>query len=292
MGEVLRTVFPAGVLNVVSGTDPLGAAMTAHPIPRKVSFTGSVATGKKVAAAAGADHKRVTLELGGNDPAIVLDDAELATVVPAIFWSAFALTGQVCVAIKRLYVPEALHDDVVQQLVTLAEDVKIGPGTAEGVQLGPLNNAAQLERIEQLVADAVAHGATIRTGGHRIDRPGYFYAPTILTGATDGTRIVDEEQFGPVLPVIRYRTVEDAIEHANATSFGLGASVWGADIERAEAIARRIEAGNAWVNTHMALEPSLPLGGVKSSGLGLENGRWGLEAFTDPQLVYVKRNEA
>ncbi len=202
VGELLRDVFPPGVVNIVSGGDELGAWMTSHPVPRKVSFTGSVETGKKVALSAAPDLKRVTLELGGNDPAIVLEDADPAAVASAIFAGAFTNNGQVCSAIKRVYVPEALYDDVVEGLAAHARSIKVGEGTEEGVKLGPINNAPQYERVKELVADALSSGATAVTGGKAMDRAGYFFEPTILTGLSDGTRIVDEEQFGPALPVI------------------------------------------------------------------------------------------
>ena len=239
------------MVNIVSGGDDLGAWMTSHPVPRKISFTGSVETGKKVALSAAPDLKRVTLELGGNDPAIVLDDADPAAVATAIFAGAFNNNGQVCSAIKRVYVPEALYDDVVEGLAAHARSIKVGEGTEDGVKLGPINNEPQYERVKELVADALSHGATAVTGGKAMDRPGYFFEPTILTGLSDGTRIVDEEQFGPALPVVPYRDLGDAIDRANATHFGLSGSVWGADADRAAAVAAQLECGTAWVNTHL-----------------------------------------
>ena len=180
VGEILKDVFPPGVVNIVSGGDDLGAWMTTHPVPRKISFTGSVETGKKVALSAAPDLKRVTLELGGNDPAIVLDDADPAEVATAIFAGAFNNNGQVCSAIKRVYVPEALYDDVVEGLAAHARSIKVGEGTEDGVKLGPINNEPQYERVKELVADALSHGATAVTGGKAMDRPGYFFEPTIL----------------------------------------------------------------------------------------------------------------
>jgi acyl-CoA reductase-like NAD-dependent aldehyde dehydrogenase len=288
--EILNEVFPSGVLNCVSGGDELGKWMTAHPTPRKVSFTGSVAAGKHVAAAAAPDLKRVTLELGGNDPAIILDDVDPAAVAEKIFWGAFANSGQICSAIKRVYVPEAMHDQVVEALAEQAGKVKMGEGTEEGVQLGPINNAPQFERVKELVADALAGGATAVTGGAAADRPGYFFQPTILAGAADGSRIVDEEQFGPALPVIPYRHIDDAIARANATHFGLSGSVWSNDSERASEVADQLECGTAWVNAHLALAPHQPFGGFKWSGVGVENGPWGLDAFTDIQVRYNQKS--
>jgi acyl-CoA reductase-like NAD-dependent aldehyde dehydrogenase len=290
VAEILRGVMPPGVLNVVSGGDQLGAWMTGHPVPRKISFTGSIETGKKVAQSAAPDLKRVTLELGGNDPAIVLDDADPAVVSKAIFAGAFNNNGQVCSAIKRVYVPESLYDAVVDGLVDQASSIKVGDGTEPDSKLGPINNAPQYERVKELVADALSHGATAATGGAPIDGPGYFFQPTILSDLTDGTRIVDEEQFGPALPVISYRDVDDVVERANATHFGLSGSVWSADADRAAEVAGRLECGTAWVNTHLALAPQQPFGGFKWSGVGVENGPWGLAEFTEVQVVHRSKS--
>jgi acyl-CoA reductase-like NAD-dependent aldehyde dehydrogenase len=289
LGELFRDALPPGVLNVVSGGDALGGWMTVHPVPRKISFTGSVATGKKVAAAAASDLKRVTLELGGNDPAIVLDDADVAEVAERIFWGGFTNNGQVCTAIKRVYAHESLHDALVDALVEQAEKVSVGDGAEPGVQLGPINNRAQYERVGELVADAVAHGGTAAAGGAPLDGPGYFFQPTIMTNVDDGVRLVDEEQFGPALPVMSYRDVEDVIERANATHFGLAGSVWSSDPDRAATLAERLECGTAWVNGHAALGPAQPFGGMKWSGVGVENGVAGLLEFTEGQIVHRAR---
>jgi acyl-CoA reductase-like NAD-dependent aldehyde dehydrogenase len=286
MGELLREVLPPGVLNVVSGGDALGGWMTAHDTPRKISFTGSVATGKKVAAAAAPDLKRVTLELGGNDPAILLDDVDPATVAEKVFAGAFQNNGQVCSAIKRVYVPERLYGDVVEALAAKARSVKVGNGTDEGVEYGPINNRPQYERVSELVADALGHGARAAAGGKPIDGPGFFFEPTILADLSDGSRIVDEEQFGPALPVIAYSDLDDAIDRANGTHFGLSGSVWSADPDRAAAVAEQLECGTAWVNTHLALHPKQPFGGFKWSGIGVENGPWGLYGFTELQVMH------
>jgi len=286
LGELLRDVLPPGVVNVVTGGDELGAWMTAHPTPRKISFTGSVATGKRVAAAAAPDLKRVTLELGGNDPAIVLDDADPAAVADRLFGAAFANNGQVCSAIKRVYAPESLYDDVVEALAAKARSAKVGDGMAEGVEYGPVNNAPQYERVKELVADALSGGARAAAGGRPVDGPGYFFEPTILADLSDGTRIVDEEQFGPALPVVKYRDLDEAIARANGTHFGLSGSVWGADADRAADVAARLECGTAWVNTHLALAPHQPFGGFKWSGVGVENGPWGLYGFTEIQVIH------
>ena len=289
LGEILRDVVPAGVLNVISGGDELGARMTAHPAVRKISFTGSVATGKLVASAAAADLKRVTLELGGNDPAVVLPDVDPAVVAKRLFWGAFENCGQVCSAIKRVYVPQERYEAFLEQLGAVASRVKVGSGLDDGTQIGPINNKPQFERISELVDDAERHGARIIAGGKRVGNRGYFYAPTIVGDISDGTRLVDEEQFGPVLPVIPYTDLDDAIARANATHFGLSGSVWSGDAERAAEVAGQLECGTAWVNQHLNILPQVPFGGAKWSGIGVENGPWGLLGFTEIQTVYVAK---
>jgi acyl-CoA reductase-like NAD-dependent aldehyde dehydrogenase len=289
LGQVLAEVLPAGVLNVVSGSDPLGALMTGHPVPRKISFTGSVGTGKHVAASAAPDLKRVTLELGGNDPAILLDDIDVEAVAEKVFWSAFRNNGQVCSAVKRVYVAENRYDELVDALAAIASSTKVGPGSDPETKLGPLNNAPQRDRVEHLVNDAVSHGGQVVTGGARVDGPGFFYEPTILRGVTDDLAVVAEEQFGPVLPVLPFRTVEEALDRANGTNFGLSGSVWGADADRAAAVADELDCGTAWVNTHLALRPDQPFGGSKWSGIGVENGHWGLDAFSETKVLHRSR---
>jgi acyl-CoA reductase-like NAD-dependent aldehyde dehydrogenase len=286
VAEILNEVLPPGVLNVVSGGDELGKRMTSHPTPRKISFTGSVATGKHIAASAAPDLKRVTLELGGNDPAILLDDVDAATIAEKLFQGAFDNSGQVCSAIKRVYVPEALHDDVVDALAARAAAAKVGDGMDPDTELGPVQNRPQYERVCELVADALAGGGSAATGGAPIDRPGYFFQPTVIAGVAEGTRLVDEEQFGPALPVMPYRDVDEVVARANATTYGLSGSVWSADPDRAGAVAERLECGTAWVNAHVALGPHQPFGGFKWSGVGVENGPWGLAGYTEVQVQY------
>jgi acyl-CoA reductase-like NAD-dependent aldehyde dehydrogenase len=292
LGAVLRDVLPAGVLNVVAGGDALGAWMTSHPVPRKISFTGSIETGKKVAAAAAPDLKRLTLELGGNDAAIVLDDVSAEAVAEKVFWGAFQNCGQVCSAIKRVYVPEKIYAPLVERLAALAKGVKVGDGFTEGVQMGPLNNRPQFERVAELVDDARRHGGRIAAGGAPVGGKGYFYQPTIVADVAEGVRLVDEEQFGPALPVIPYRSVDDAVERANRTNFGLSGSVWSSSPERGAEVASRLECGTAWVNQHLAIVPFAPFGGAKWSGIGVENGKWGLLGFTEIQTVNVAKKPA
>lgn len=290
LGQALRDVLPPGVLNVVTGLDELGPWLTAHPVPRKISFTGSIETGKRVAAAAAADLKRVTLELGGNDPAIVLDDADVDAIADELFWGAFTNSGQICLAIKRVYAPQNRYQEVVDALVARAEQAVIGDPFDPASTMGPVSNRPQLDLVSELVSEAVEGGAVAASGGRRLEGNGFFYAPTILRDVSDGARIVDIEQFGPALPVVPYTDVDEVVGRINAGHYGLTATVWGSDADRAEAIARRLEYGTVSVNTHSGgIGPHLPFGGHKWSGLGVENGPWGLHGFTDLKLVHRKK---
>ncbi|KAA9105932.1 aldehyde dehydrogenase family protein [Microbacterium rhizomatis] len=283
--EILAPVLPEGVLNVVTGRDPLGAKLASHPGIRKISFTGSTATGKRVAAAAADDLKRVTLELGGNDPAIVLDDADPQAVATGIFWSAMANSGQICMAVKRLYVPRSLAGPIVDVLAANAQFARVGDGFEEGVNLGPINNAPQFERVTRLVQDALDGGARAVTGGLPESRAGYFFEPTVLVDVRDDMPVVAEEQFGPVLPVLVYDDLDEAVARANDSKYGLGSSVWTSDPARGAAVAARIEAGTTWINGHLQVAPYQPFGGVKWSGLGTENGLDGLHEFSNIHVI-------
>jgi len=290
LGEMLREVVPAGVVNVISGGNELGSWMTSHPVPRKVSFTGSVATGKKVAISAAPDLKRITLELGGNDAAILLPDINPKTVAEKVFWGAFENNGQICSAIKRVYAHESQYKAVVENLTEIAKSVRVGDGMDEGTQIGPLNNKPQFERVSELVEDAKKHGAKITTGGGQLGSQGYFYKPTIVSEISDGVRLVDEEQFGPALPVVAYKDIDDAVRRANGTNYGLSGSVWSSNPDKAVEVASQLECGSAWINQHLAIAPNLPFGGAKWSGVGVENGPWGLLGFTEIQVVNVAKN--
>ena len=287
MGEITRDVLPPGVLNIIAGGDDLGPWMTAHPGIDKISFTGSVATGKKVLASASTNLKRVTLELGGNDAAIVLDDVEPAKVARDIFWAAFANCGQICLAIKRLYVHDSIYEPFCQEMATLARSVKVGDGMDPDVQMGPIQNKTQYEKVLGFLEETRRLPVRILAGGHALDRPGYFIAPTIVADIKEGTRLVDEEPFGPILPIIRYTDVEDVIRRANNTRYGLGGSVWTNNIERGAAIAARLEAGTTWVNQHSLPDPHVPFGGAKESGLGREYSVLGLKSYMEAQVVNI-----
>jgi acyl-CoA reductase-like NAD-dependent aldehyde dehydrogenase len=284
--EILNEVLPKGVLNVIAGRDDIGQMMTEHPGIQKIVFTGSCATGKKVMQTASSTLKRVTLELGGNDAGIVLPDADPKEIAERLFWGAFINNGQTCAALKRLYVPDTLYDEVCEALVDYAKNVPVGHGLDEASVLGPIQNKMQYEKVVELVEDAKRNGARVLCGGEAAEGPGFFYPVTIVADATDGMRIVDEEQFGPVLPVIRYSDLEDAITRANGLDVGLGGSAWSSNVDQAKAVAARLECGTAWVNNHGAIKPFAPFGGVKGSGLGVEFGELGLKEYTSVQVVH------
>ncbi|MFN4135549.1 MAG: aldehyde dehydrogenase family protein [Novosphingobium sp.] len=288
LGEICQEVFPAGVVNIITDANDLGPHLTAHPDVAKVGFTGSTATGKRIAASGADTLKRVTLELGGNDPAIVLEDVDVRETAQAIFGNAFLNNGQVCLAVKRAYVHADIYDAMCGELARLAEAAVVDDGLQQGTQIGPIQNAMQFEKVKGFLAAAREEG-TIVAGGEVMERAGYFIRPTIVRDVTDGDRIVDEEQFGPILPLVRFDDVEDVIARANASEYGLGGSVWSKDVDRAAAIAARIESGQVWVNQHIAIGPHIPMAGFKSSGLGVEQSVEGLAEYTQTQVVNIKR---
>ena len=287
-GQLIKDVVPAGVINIITDANDLGGAMTAHPDIRKISFTGSTATGKKVMAGAAEALKRITLELGGNDAGIVLGDVNPKEAAPKLFQSAFQNNGQVCIAMKRLYVHESIYDEMCTELAKIADQAIVGDGLMQGTQLGPLQNRMQYEKVKELLDDAKLHGKVI-AGGTVEDKPGYFIRPTIVRDITDGTRLVDEEQFGPVLPVIKFKDADEAIERANASPWGLGGSIWAKDTNRAYELANKMDSGTVWVNKHADLAPNIPFGGSKLSGLGTELGEEGLAEFTQLKVINMAR---
>lgn len=292
VGELFREVLPPGVLNVVSGSDRLGPWLTSHEGIDKVSFTGSTETGRKVMASAAPTLKRVTLELGGNDAAIVMPDVDVAEVAEQLFWAAFRNAGQICIASKRMYVHEDVYEPLKAALVEYARTVKMGDGAEQGTQIGPVQNEAQYRRVLELIEDARANGYPFVLGGDQADLPGYFVPITILDNPPEDARIVQEEQFGPVLPLLRFDSVEEVVARANATPYGLGASVWGSDVARAEEIGRQLQAGTVWINETQHLSPLASFGGHKQSGIGSEGGQEGLLEFTVPQTMFVRRRPA
>ena len=284
LGELIADIFPAGVINIVTDQNDLGARLTAHPDVAKISFTGSSETGKKVMASAAATIKRLTLELGGNDAAIVLGDVDPAKVAPGIFGGAFTNAGQVCLAIKRVYAHEAIYDRLVDELAKLANEAVVDDGLQQGTRIGPIQNKMQYEKVKGFLDTARADG-TIVAGGEVLDRPGYFIRPTIVRDISDGAQLVDEEQFGPILPIIKFSDPEDALARANASPLGLGGSIWSNDRAVAYDMASRMESGTTWINTHLDFGPTIPFGGAKQSGIGVEFGEEGLEEFTQIHIV-------
>jgi len=283
-GELCAEILPPGVLNVITDQNDLGGILTSHPDVAKVAFTGSTATGRKVMASVASTLKRLTLELGGNDAAIVLDDVNPKEVAPALFAGAMVNSGQTCLAIKRLYVPDSMYDSICAELAKLADAAVVDDGLKDGTEYGPIQNKAQFEKVKGFLDDARAHGKII-AGGKVGGRAGYFIPPTIVRDIPDDARLVREEQFGPVLPVLKYSDLEDAITRANDTEYGLGATVWSSNVQRAYEVALRLESGTGWVNKHLDLPADVPFTGAKQSGIGAEMGHEGLEEFTQAKII-------
>lgn len=286
LGELCNEVFPAGVVNVIVDDNDLGAFLSEHNDIAKISFTGSVETGKKVMSSASSTLKRLTLELGGNDAGIILPDVDVKETAQKIFAAAFMNCGQVCLALKRAFVPESIYDEMCDELAKLADAAIVDDGLKQGTQIGPLQNKAQYEKVLGFLASAKADGKII-AGGEKLDRPGYFLRPTIVRDVSEGSRIVDEEQFGPILPVISYRDDEDIVARANQCEFGLGGSVWSKDKEKAIALAGDVESGTVWVNQHLYFAPHIPFAGAKNSGIGVEFAKEGLAEFSQIQVINV-----
>ncbi len=289
IGELFRDIFPPGVFNVVSGGDDLGPMMTSHPGFAKISFTGSTATGKRVMESAAKDLKRVTLELGGNDAAIVLPDVDLDEVAQKIFFGAFFNSAQICVATKRLYVHEDVYDGLRDRLLGIARAVKVGDGGEQGTVLGPIQNRRQYDRVMDLLNDARAKNLTLLHGADIPEGKGYFVPVTIVDNPPEDERVVQEEAFGPILPMLKFKDVDDVIDRANASDYGLAGAVWSKDVDKAVDIARKLETGTVWINQNLNLRPDTPFAGHKQSGSGVENGMEGLLEYMVPQAVYVAR---
>lgn len=286
IGELCNEILPPGVFTVICDANDLGPVLTSHPDIAKVSFTGSTDTGRKVFQSGAATLKRLTLELGGNDPALILDDANLDAVAPQIFRCAMANSGQVCMAIKRVYAPDSLYDDLCERLTALAASSVVGNGADPGTQFGPVQNSAQFEKLQTLIADCQTRGK-VSAGTTPDTARGYFIAPTIVRDIPDDARIVQEEQFGPILPVLRYTDLDDALARMNNTPFGLGASVWSKNVSKAAVIAEQVCSGTVWINRHMSVDPSIPFRGARQSGLGTELGEAGIHEFTQAQVVNI-----
>jgi acyl-CoA reductase-like NAD-dependent aldehyde dehydrogenase len=285
MIELMNEVLPAGVVNGIAGEDSIGAAMSAHEGIGKIVFTGSASTGKKVMSSAANTLKRLTLELGGNDAGIVLPDVDPKQIAPGLFWGGFINNGQTCAALKRLYVHDDVYDEVCAALVDFAKTVPMGDGLKDDSQLGPVQNRMQYDKVARLVEAAKNAGGKVLMGGEP-EKGSLFYPVTIIGGLDNGNPLVDEEQFGPALPVIRYSDVDEVIARANDNPNGLGGSVWSKNIEKARDIGAQLQCGTVWINKHGAIQPNAPFGGVKASGIGVEFGEEGLFENTNVQVMY------
>ncbi|WP_156840564.1 aldehyde dehydrogenase family protein [Novosphingobium aquimarinum] len=282
--EVCSDIIPAGVVNVICDENELGGKLTAHPEVDKISFTGSTETGRKVMASAAAGLKRITLELGGNDASIVLDDVDPKEAAGQVFAGAMRNAGQICVAIKRAYVPATIYDEFCEELARLAKEAIVDDGAKQGAQIGPLQNRQQFEKVSDLLDRTREHGHII-AGGSALDREGFFIPPTIVRDIDDDAPLVREEQFGPVLPVLKYDDIDSLIERVNRSEYGLGGTIWSRDIDRATEVALRIETGTIWINQLMAIDPRIPFRGTKQSGIGVEGGLEGFHEYTQAQVI-------
>jgi acyl-CoA reductase-like NAD-dependent aldehyde dehydrogenase len=291
LGELCQSILPPGVFNVVSGGDELGKWMTAHPGISKIAFTGHTDTGKHVMRSAADNLKRLTLELGGNDPAVVLPDVDPAVVAPELFWGAFQNNAQFCNSIKRIYIHEDVYDDVRDALVEFAKGIQVGNGADAGTELGPIQNLPQFEKVNEYIDDCAANGFTFALGGE-VDRgaKGWFIPITLVDNPPENSRIVAEEPFGPIVPLLKWSDEEDVIERANDTRYGLGASVWGKDQEAVQRIGSRLDAGTVWLNEIHQYSPYQAFGGHKESGIGCENSLHGLMEYTNWHTITLNKS--
>lgn len=291
IAELIADKVPAGVVNIITGEDSLGPLITSHPDIDKITFTGSTATGKKIMEGASADLKRITLELGGNDASIVMPDADPKKVAEQLFWSSFSNAGQICIAAKRVYIHEDIYDELSQAIADYAKTVTVGDGSQQGTGVGPIQNKKQYERVLELIEDAKDNGYKFLLGGDTDPSgSGYFVPLTILDNPPEDARIVAEEQFGPVMPLMKFSSEEEVIQRANNSEYGLAGAVWTADPDKGVEIAEQLETGTVWVNEFLHLSPFAPFGGHKQSGFGAEYGVDGLKEFTYPQVITVKKD--
>jgi acyl-CoA reductase-like NAD-dependent aldehyde dehydrogenase len=287
IGEMLRDLLPGGVWNVITGGDRLGPWISEHPGIGKIAFTGSTVTGRRVMQSAAQNLKRITLELGGNDPAIVLPDVDIPATAEKVFWGAFRNSGQVCIAAKRVYIHEDIYEAFSRALVNYARTVKMGNGAEEGIRLGPLQNRLQFQRVQNLIESAKSEGLRFLLGGEPHKGPGYFVPITIIDNPPEDSRVVAEEAFGPVLPLMKFKDTDEVVQRANHSDYGLAASVWGRNVNQAKAVAERLECGTVWLNSIQILSPNVAFGGHKQSGIGVEHALDGLLAYTNIQTIVV-----
>ncbi|MEM1053277.1 MAG: aldehyde dehydrogenase family protein [Pseudomonadota bacterium] len=291
IAELIVDQVPAGTVNIITGEDSLGPLITEHADIDKITFTGSTATGKKIMEGASGDLKRITLELGGNDASIVMPDADPKKVAEQLFWASFSNAGQICVASKRVYIHEDIYDELSAAIADYAKTVKVGDGSEQGTGVGPIQNKKQYDRVLELIQDAKDNGYKFLTGGDKDPSGTGYYVPiTILDNPPEDARIVAEEQFGPVMPLMKFSSEEEVIERANNSEYGLAGAVWTADTDKGVEIAEKLETGTVWVNEYLHLSPFAPFGGHKQSGFGAEYGVDGLKEFTYPQVITVKKD--
>ncbi|KXL51221.1 hypothetical protein M433DRAFT_6988 [Acidomyces richmondensis BFW] len=289
--ELAQDIFPPGVIQAIGGDDKLGPMLTAHPDIAKISFTGSIATGKKIMAACASTLKRVTLELGGNDASIVLPDVDIKKTAPELVMGAFQNSGQVCVATKRIYIHEDIYDEMLKEMVEFTKTIKVGPPES-GSLLGPIQNSMQYERVKGFFEDTKAKGYKFAVGEPDV-KPGkgFYVQPTIIDNPPNDSRIIQEEPFGPIVPTQPWKDEDEVIKRANKTNTGLGACVWGKDVARAERIGRRLQAGSVFINSWEKPTPQAIFGGHKESGIGGEWGTDGLKAYCNAQVMHTYKQK-
>ncbi|CAE6437501.1 unnamed protein product [Rhizoctonia solani] len=304
----LQRALPPGVLSVINGNEDLGPLIATHPRIKKAScqliaFTGSIQTGKNIMQNASHNLKRITLELGGNDPMIVLSSVDPEAIAPSIFWGAFTNNGQFCIAAKRIYIHDSVYEPVRDALVTYARTIVVGDGAQESTQLGPVQNQKLFNKLREIFEDTKRRKCSFALGGdfpqvtsdqagnNEAEPCGLFVPITIVDNPPEDSQVVQDEQFGPIVPLLRWQNEEDVVHRANATGFGLGASVWGSDLAQATRIASQIESGNVWVNEIHKFGPTIPGGGHKQSGIGVENGIAGLKEWTNYQTISINKRK-
>ncbi|CAG8060559.1 unnamed protein product [Penicillium salamii] len=290
LAELAIQFFPPGVVQCLSGDDTLGPMITDHPDIDKISFTGSILTGKRVMASCAKTLKRVTLELGGNDPAIICEDVDIDAIIPKIGILSYLCSSQICMMIKRLYVHEKIYDEFLDKLVTFVKTLKVGDGTEEDTFFGPVQNEIQFEKAKDLFSSLSTESLKTALGGSIENSHGYYIHPTIVDNPPESSRVVQEEAFAPILPVLKWSDEDDVLERANALKTGLGSSVWSKDFDRATRMADQLQSGSVWVNSHFDVSPTAPMGGHKESGMGMEWGLTGLLTYCNSQTRWLKKS--
>lgn len=289
--EIINQFTPKGVCNIVLGAGDVGKVLSEHALVNKVVFTGSTPTGQRILQNSVASLKSVVLELGGNDVGIVLDDVNVDAIADRIFQSAFLNAGQTCACLKRLYVHEKVYDALTEKLVEIADRQVVGDGLNANTTFGPIQNHVQYQKVKNILDDALVYGGQILN--KRVSHPekGYFFAPTLVANVQNGTALLDDEQFGPILPIVKFKDIDDVLAVTNNSEYGLGGSVWTNDLDKAKEIAARMETGTVWINSHGDLSPSAAFGGWKLSGLGFSFGMDGLLQFTHKQSIHTTVSE-